>query len=502
MEQADVLIVGAGPGGLAAAKGAKAAGAERVIILERDSRPGGILNQCVHDGFGLVRYQQQLTGPEYAVQAEREAEESEAELLCGHHVVSITPDHVVTAISPDGLKEICAKAIVLATGCRERTRGAIAIPGSRPAGVFTAGVVQNFVNLKNIMPGRRVVILGSGDVGMIMARRLTLEGSDVVAVIEVLPEPAGLSRNVSQCLYDYGIPIYCGHTVSKIIGKKKLEAIEMSQLDDCGNVVPGTERVIECDALVLSVGLIPENEVAQTAGVALDAGSNGVMTDSCMQTSVPGIFSCGNSRRIMDLADYVSEQGELAGWNAAVYAASCDRQRPGGEMSDGEERGCEKRDNETPDCEMRDCEMSDLGMRTWEEARSTPMAKGFPQPNTVTCSLCPKGCQIRFDEETGTYEGNGCKRGIAFAEQERLDPKRFLTTTIKVAAEDGYDPEASAVLLPVRSDVPISLKRLPSAVKELQSVTVARPIPCGSVVATISDGEGNPVSILACADCV
>ena len=477
MEQADVLIVGAGPGGLAAAKGAKAAGAERVIILERDSRPGGILNQCVHDGFGLVRYQQQLTGPEYAVQAEREAAESGAELLCGHHVVSITPDHVVTAISPDGLKEICAKAIVLATGCRERTRGAIAIPGSRPAGVFTAGVVQNFVNLKNIMPGRRVVILGSGDVGMIMARRLTLEGSDVVAVIEVLPEPAGLSRNVSQCLYDYGIPIYCGHTVSKIIGKKKLEAIEMSQLDDCGNVVPGTERVIECDALVLSVGLIPENEVAQTAGVALDAGSNGVMTDPCMQTSVPGIFSCGNSRRIMDLADYVSEQGELAGWNAAVYAASCDRQRPGGEMSD-------------------------LGMRTWEEARSTPMAKGFPQPNTVTCSLCPKGCQIRFDEETGTYEGNGCKRGIAFAEQERLDPKRFLTTTIKVAAEDGHDPEAGAVLLPVRSDVPISLKRLPSAVKELQSVTVARPIPCGSVVATISDGAGNPVSILACADCV
>ncbi len=475
--------------------------------MERDSRPGGILNQCVHDGFGLVRYQKQLTGPEYAVRAEREAEESGAELLCGHHVVNIKSNgapsggrggacsdgcdggfagrHVVTAISSEGLKQISARAIVLATGCRERTRGAIAIPGSRPAGVFTAGVVQNFVNVKNIMPGKRVVILGSGDVGMIMARRLTLEGAEVVAVIEVLPEPAGLSRNVSQCLYDYGIQIYCSHTVSKIIGKRKLEAIEMSQLNDCGRVIPGTERLIECDALVLSVGLIPENEVAQTAGVALDARSNRVVTDSRMQTNVPGIFSCGNSRSIMDMADFVSEQGELAGWNAAVYASA------------------------------RDVEMRDRDLRDWEEAWSTPMAKGFPQPNTVTCSLCPKGCQVRFDAETGLYGGNGCKRGIAFAEQERLDPKRFLTTTIKVLADAGDKsvektgmaksaeacPKGEAVLLPVRSEVPISLKCLPSAVKELQSVTVASPIQCGSVVATISDGEGNRVLVLACASC-
>ena len=495
MEKVDVLIVGAGPGGLAAAKGAKAAGAERVVILERDSRAGGILNQCVHDGFGLVRYKQQLTGPEYAVIAEKEAADAGAELLCGHHVVSIEAAgggdfgahetagtgtfgahetagtesfcaHEVVAIGADGLRRFHAKAIVMATGCRERTRGAIAIPGSRPAGVFTAGVMQNFVNVRNIMPGKRVVILGSGDVGMIMARRLTLEGAKVEAVIEVLPEPAGLSRNVSQCLYDYDIPIYCSHTVSKIIGKKKLEAIEMSELDTDGKVVAGTGRIIECDALVLSVGLIPENEVAQTAGVDLDVRTNGVITDSHMQTNVPGIFSCGNSRRIMDLADFVSEQGELAGRNAVAYI-------------NGQE------------------------MQSWDEARSSSMAKGFPDAGVVTCTLCPKGCQVRFNSDTGKYEGNGCKRGIEFAEQERLDPKRFLTTTVRVgstsesAAMGDFGPGRGAKLLPVRSEAPISLNRLAAAVEELRSVTVVPPIECGDVVARIDDGSGNMVSILA-----
>ncbi len=464
MENVDVLIVGAGPGGLAAAKGAKMAGANRVVILERDSRAGGILNQCIHDGFGLVRYKRQLTGPEYAILAEQEAAEAGIEVLTGHHVIRIDSEgavngkpHTVVAISTDGLKRFEAGTIVMATGCRERTRGAIAIPGSRPAGVFTAGVAQNFVNVRNIMPGKRIVILGSGDVGMIMARRLTLEGANVVAVIEIMPQPAGLSRNVSQCLYDFGIPIHCSHTVSKIIGKKRLEAIEMSELDTDGKVIAGTGQIIECDTLVLSVGLIPENEVAETAGVAVDAKSNGVLTDANLQTNVPGIFSCGNSRRIMDLADFVSEQGELAGRNAAAFL----RGEP---------------------------------LLSWDEARSTPMPKGYPQAGVVTCTLCPKGCQVRFVEETGTYEGNGCPRGIQFYEQEKLDPMRILTTTVKIADEVGQRQR----LLPVRSKEFVSKAEMVDIVNKLRDVTVKPPIECGDEVAHLTDKHGNTVTILSC----
>ena len=472
-ETCDVLVVGAGPGGLAAAKSARDAGAEHVLLIERDDRAGGILNQCIHDGFGIVRYRKQLTGPEYACRAEAEAEASGIELLTGCHVLRIdvhththvhthTPAHayarvrayMVTAVSADGLKQIEAGAVVIATGCRERTRGAIAIPGSRPAGVFTAGVTQNFVNIRNIMPGKKVVVFGSGDVGMIMARRLSLEGAKVEAVIEILPQPAGLSRNVSQCLYDYEIPIFCSHTVSKIIGKKRLEAVEISELDESMQPIRGTERLIECDTLVLSVGLIPENEVAQTAGIKLDARTNGMMTDQYLQTNVPGIFACGNARRIMDLADFVSEQGELAGRNAVAF-------------------------------------LNGTEMGEWDEARTSSMAKGFPEKGVVTCTLCPTGCQVRFNETLGEYEGNKCKRGAVFAEQERVAPQRILTTTVKVAG---------GKLLPVRSAEPVSKQSLPQLVQELREITVEPPVKCGDTVAEIQDGE-KTVAIVAAADC-
>ena len=469
MIRCDVLIIGAGPGGLAAAKGAREAGAERVIILERDTQPGGILNQCIHDGFGLIRYKKTLTGPEYAHRAAQEAAESGAELLTAHQVVRMEricePDSCtennnqgsaieVIAVNREGLKTFRAGAVVMALGCRERTRGAISIPGSRPAGVFTAGVIQNFVNLKNIMPGHRVVILGSGDVGMIMARRLTLEGAKVEVVVEILPEPAGLARNVSQCLYDYGIPIMCSHTVSRIIGKKKLEAVEISQIDQEMKPIPGTQQIIECDALVLSVGLIPENEIAETAGVALDSKTNGALTDACMQTNVPGIFSCGNSRRIMDLADFVSEQGELAGRNAVAFLN-------GGEM------------------------------QTWDEARTTSMRKGYPIPNTVTCPLCPNGCQV--SREGDQYTGHKCLRGATFAEQERAAPKRMLTTTVRAA---------NGQLIPVRTEKPIAKEKMFDAVKELRQVTLnaGSIIYCGDVVAYVTDSDGMRVPVLATAE--
>ncbi len=448
MDSCDVLIVGAGPGGLAAAKGAREAGAGSVVILERDACAGGILNQCIHDGFGLIRYKEQLTGPEYAVRAAWEAAAAGCAVLTGHQVVRITGDREVTAVSRGGLKKIRAGAIVLATGCRERTRGAIAIPGSRPAGVYTAGVVQNLVNVRNIMPGKRVVILGSGDIGMIMARRLALEGAEVRAVIEILPEPAGLARNVSQCLCDYGIPIRCGHTVSRIIGKKRLTAVEISAVDGHLRPVRGTEETVECDTLVLSVGLIPENEVAETAGVALDANSNGALTDAFLQTGVPGIFSCGNSRRIMDLADFVSEQGELAGRNAAAFL-----------------RG-EK-------------------MRPWDDARAASMRKGYPAPGTVTCTLCPNGCQVRWTGER--CEGNKCPRGAAFAEQERTAPKRIVTTTVKT--EDGR-------LIPVRTDRAVDRRRLPTLMASLKKARVKSATEYGDVVCRFDDG-GERVSVVA-----
>ena len=459
-----IVIIGAGPGGLAAAIGAKEAGADRVIVLERDSAPGGILNQCIHDGFGLIRYKKQLTGTEYAEKAVAESLAAGAEILTGHHVIRIDNAdgcHIVTTISRDGIGRFKADAVIISTGCRERTRGAISIPGSRPAGVFTAGVVQNLVNIRNVMPGRRVVILGSGDIGMIMARRLTLEGAEVKAVIEILPQPAGLARNVSQCLYDYGIPIHCSHTVSRIIGKKKIEAVEISALDQDMKPVRGTEEIIECDALILSVGLIPENEVAETAGVKLDPKTNGTVTDEYLQTSVPGIFSCGNSRRIMDLADFVSEQGELAGRNAVAY-------------------------------------LSGTEMTGWDEARSTSMAKGYPQADTVTCTLCPNGCQVRFHD--GKYEGNKCPRGIQFAEQERTQPKRVLTTTVKTS--DGR-------LLPVKTENSIDKSVLFDAIRELRENTDpdgalsnaagGQNVQCGDRIAMVHDGNGKAVAVIATA---
>ena len=376
-----------------------------------------------------------------------------------------TRAYVVTAVSADGLKQIEAGAVVIATGCRERTRGAIAIPGSRPAGVFTAGVTQNFVNIRNIMPGKKVVVFGSGDVGMIMARRLSLEGAKVEAVIEILPQPAGLSRNVSQCLYDYEIPIFCSHTVSRIIGKKRLEAVEISEVDESMQPIKGTERLIACDTLVLSVGLIPENEVAQTAGIKLDAKTNGMMTDQYLQTNVPGIFACGNARRIMDLADFVSEQGELAGRNAVAY-------------------------------------LNGTEMDEWDETRTSSMAKGFPEEGVVTCTLCPTGCQVRFNEARGEYEGNKCKRGAVFAEQERVAPQRILTTTVKVAGgkKDGSGGSGVSKLLPVRSAEPVSKRNLPLLVRELSRITVELPVKCGDVVAEIREEAGCYIRIIATAD--
>jgi len=329
MKTTDVLVIGGGPAGLAAALAAHDEGAE-VLLIEREQRLGGILKQCIHDGFGLVRFGEKLSGPEYAERfMDRFYEEGlSAMLLTFVTKLERTEDgFLATVVNRDGVETIHTKSMVLATGCRERTARQVAIHGTRPAGVFTAGTAQNFINLMGQMPARRCVILGSGDIGLIMARRLTLEGAEVLGVYEVKSTPSGLTRNIHQCLHDYNIPLYLSHTVTRVFGADRLTAVEVAQVDDHMQPIPGTEQILDCDTLILSVGLIPENELAETLGVSLDPRTKGPACDETLQTSVPGVFSCGNALHVNDLVDYVSESGETAGRGAARYAKA--QEHPG-----------------------------------------------------------------------------------------------------------------------------------------------------------------------------
>lgn len=314
-----VVIIGGGPGGLAAAVKLKKAGVDDILILEREHELGGILRQCIHDGFGLTRFGETLSGPEYAQRFIDEVMELGIEYKTDTTVIGLTKDKKVTAVSRDGLFEYQADAVIMTMGCRERTRGALSIPGERPAGVFTAGVAQTYINLKNKMVGRKVIILGSGDIGMIMARRMTLEGAKVEAVFEIQPYPSGLPRNIEQCLNDYGIPLYLSHTVTKIKGHHRLEAVEVSQVDEKLNPIPGTEKEYPCDTLILSVGLIPENELSLMAGVELDPRTKGAIVDEFCQTTVPGIFAAGNVLHVHDLVDFVSLESEKLADAVARY---------------------------------------------------------------------------------------------------------------------------------------------------------------------------------------
>ena len=317
-----IVIIGAGPAGLAAACALYKLGERDILLLEREKKPGGILRQCIHDGFGLTRFQESLSGPEYAARFIREAEEYGIEIETGTTVVELGKDRTVTAVSASGMTKYRAGAVILAMGCRERTRGALAIPGRRPAGVWTAGVAQTYINLKNIMVGQEVVILGSGDIGMIMARRLTLEGAHVKGVYEILPYASGLPRNVEQCLNDYGIPLHLQHTVTEIHGKDRLEAVTVSQVDEQKNPIPGTEERIACDTLILSVGLIPENELTRMADAPIDPGTQGAVVDENFQTGTPGIFAAGNVLHVHDLVDFVSLEAEQLAASVTEYLKS------------------------------------------------------------------------------------------------------------------------------------------------------------------------------------
>ena len=333
----DVLVIGAGPAGLAAAIAAREDGIENLLVLEREHTPGGILRQCIHNGFGLHRFKEEFTGPEYAQKDIDRARELNINIQCDTTVLSVEANHRVTCVSAEhGVQVFEAGSIVLAMGCRERPRGALGTPGTRCAGIYSAGTAQKFVNLEGYMPGKRVVILGSGDIGLIMARRMTLQGAKVLACVELMPFSSGLNRNIVQCLNDYDIPLYLSHTVIDIQGKERLSGVTVAEVDERRQPIPGTEIHFDCDTLLLSVGLIPENELSIGAGVQLSPLTQGAVVDDQLQTSVPGIFACGNVVHVHDLVDCVSNESFKAGHAAAAYARGQLQDAPVAQVKDGD----------------------------------------------------------------------------------------------------------------------------------------------------------------------
>lgn len=333
MNEFDVVIVGGGPAGLAAALGAKEDGAKDILIIERDQELGGILNQCIHNGFGLHTFKEELTGPEYAYRFVEQVKQAGIQYKLNTMVMDITKNKIITGMNKDeGMFELKAKSIILAMGCRERARGALNIPGFRPAGIFSAGTAQRLVNMEGFMPGKRVVILGSGDIGLIMARRMTLEGAKVLAVAELMPFSGGLKRNIAQCLDDFDIPLLLEHTIIDIQGKDRVTGITLAKVDKNRRPIKGTEIYYDCDTLLLSVGLVPENELTRDMGVEMSGITNGPMVNESLETSIPGVFACGNVLHVHDLVDFVSQEARIAGKQAAAYAGEKKKRITGHEI--------------------------------------------------------------------------------------------------------------------------------------------------------------------------
>lgn len=451
MIKADVVVIGAGPAGMSAAASARKAGAKKVVLIERDERIGGILQQCIHNGFGLHKFKEELTGPEYGERYEKAVKEDDIEIMTGTMVTDLSPNRIVTCVNKSGLVELQAGAVVLAMGCRERPRGALNIAGSRPAGVITAGTAQKFVNIKGYLPGKKIVILGSGDIGLIMARRMTLEGAEVKAVCEIMEDSGGLTRNIVQCLNDFDIPLKLGHTISRIHGRERVEGVTVVRVDENMKPVCGSEEYIECDTLMLSVGLIPENELSRKAGIAIDSKTKGPVVDENRQTSCEGIFACGNVVKVHELVDFVSEEGEIAGRAAAMYAAGLELES----VSQNKKRITEKKG-----------------------VKNLPM-----EENTVICTVCPAGCRVKVNKTADGFEvtGNTCNRGKEYAIRECTNPVRTLTTIM--AAYDGQ-------MVPVKSDRPLPKDKLTDCMKIINEKTLRLPISLGDIIIENIGGTG------------
>ena len=393
-----LVIIGGGAAGLSAAIEARKKGVEDILILERSGELGGILRQCIHAGFGVHKYKTDLCGVEFAHRLRTEIRELGIDYLTGSFVIDMKGDRTLTVVHPEkGLFEIQAGAIILAMGCRERSRGALMIPGKRIAGVITAGTAQRYLNLRGYMPGRRIVILGSGDIGLIMARQFALEGAEVIRVVEIMPRSSGLARNISQCLEDFDIPLSFSSTVTDIQGRGRVESVTVARVDENLKPIPGTEEVIACDTLLISAGLIPENELTKAAGIEMDGRSRGPVVDSGLMTTAEGIFACGNVLHIHDLVDHVALEGTYAGASAAKY------------LGYGE------------------------GAAAMPVFESEPAYE--PGKKAMICLGCPRGCRLVIDEEDNV-SGNSCPKGEAFARQEAVRPMRMMSCLMRVRGAD------------------------------------------------------------------
>ncbi len=458
----DLIVIGGGPAGLAAACAAWERGLRKILLAERDRELGGILNQCIHNGFGLHYFKEELTGPEYARRFVEQLADTGVEVRLDTMVLEVTPERQVHMVGRDtGYRVEEAKSIILAMGCRERTRGAIAIPGTRPAGVLTAGAAQRYVNMEGWLPGRRAVVLGSGDIGLIMARRMTLEGAKVLACVELMPRSRGLARNIVQCLRDYDIPLLLSHTVTDIRGRERVEQVVVSRVDGECRPIPGTEMIFDCDTLLLSVGLIPENELTRQAGIEMDPRTGGARVRENMETSLHGVFACGNAAHVHDLVDHVTTESQRAGAAAARYV-------------------------------LAGCVSEEAGEASFHQARSAALGDaGDVDGRTVlVCTVCPRGCRLVADTSGGGFAvmGNGCSRGIDYARAEVTCPTRVVTSTVR--CRGGAHPRC-----PVKTDRPVPKSMIPQVMAALDGICAAAPVHVGQVL--LADVCGTGAAIVA-----